>query len=173
MKPDRLEILLRGQSEVARKVFEVVPIGQAWSPTQIKAELERTGASTASLHVVRGCLRELCSSNLIGEPTREMYRRRAIRNRQPSPQESAPEMQQPSPVIEKAEQPITHRSAVDLLSGIAARIGDAAEQHFAQLKQIAADLEDCALTLDQQGEANADDLKKLELLRTLLVKPGH
>lgn len=158
MNQDRTERLLQGQTEIARKVFEVVPIGQAWTPLQIKTELERLGLSTATLHVVRGCLRELCSSNLISEPTREMYRRRAVRNRtiiksveEPTVQATpAPAAPKPAPADEAKNPGALERIAS--LSSELAGIADELNTRARRLELIANELEDVARPAGARGQ---------------------
>ena len=56
MTPSKLNSLLQGQTNLARKVFEVVPIREAWPAIQIRNALKEVERSNADLRVVRGCL---------------------------------------------------------------------------------------------------------------------
>lgn len=173
MNQDRTERLLQGQTEIARKVFEVVPIGQAWTPLQIKTELERLGLSTATLHVVRGCLRELCSSNLIGEPTREMYRRRAVRNKPAVKPVETPTV--PASSTQATPKPATTEAAksgaLDIIASLSSELSGIASELNARAKRlelIAEELEDVALTVLQEQEASKESLRRFDDLKRLM-----
>lgn len=68
MTPSKLNSLLQGQTNLARKVFEVVPIREAWPAIQIRNALKEVERSNADLRVVRGCLATLREIGLVREP---------------------------------------------------------------------------------------------------------
>ena len=85
MTPGKLQKILQGQTALARKVFEVVPIKEAWPASQIRHSLKEVERSNADLHTVRGCLATLREIGLVREPEPGCFQRHAVRTPQPTP----------------------------------------------------------------------------------------
>ncbi|WP_051878898.1 hypothetical protein [Pseudomonas sp. AAC] len=79
MTPARQQALLKAQTGVARKVYDVVPIQSPWSPLQIKGALTTSGHSSAELSVIRACLNDLKDAGLVREVDRQMFLRTEVR----------------------------------------------------------------------------------------------
>lgn len=72
---------LAGQTELARKVFSVVPANEPWDVQRIHKALMETGKSGAHLQAIHGCLGELSKASLIRETKvsgRDYYQRSAM-----------------------------------------------------------------------------------------------
>lgn len=72
---------LAGQTELARKVFSVVPTDEPWDVQRIHKTLMETGKSGAHLQAIHGCLGELTKASLIRETkvgNRDHYQRSAM-----------------------------------------------------------------------------------------------
>lgn len=168
MSPVKHEALLQGQSALARKVYEVVPIQEAWSPARIQAALKASCGSTAEVRVVHGCLRALHESRLIRQPTHGVYQRSPapLPNAAPAPQPKEPSMSQPKPTPKKP-------TPLELLSGLANDLQALAKEFDQRIQLLAAHAEDIALVIEQQRETDAAQLAKLRQLQTLLTSLGE
>ena len=90
MTPSKLNSLLQGQTNLARKVFEVVPIREAWPAIQIRNALKEVERSNADLRVLRGCLGALREAGLVREPETGMFQRADIRTPTLDPERKHP-----------------------------------------------------------------------------------
>lgn len=143
----RFTELLNTQSVQARKVFDCVPIGEAWPTRQIYSAITRNTRATMEYKVVEGCLDTLKESGLIYEPLRGLFQ-------QVKPK--AKTMQAREVVI---AEPTDARpgSTADLLTELAERA-----------HQLSLDLLAARDVLTEEKEANADGLRKLGQLQALL-----
>ena len=89
----RFEMIHRGQTSVAQKVYEAIPIAEAWSLSQINSELGRCGSSI-TYRVVEGCIKALVESGIVIEtPLRSQhFTRTPVRSKTIKPKEKEPEM---------------------------------------------------------------------------------
>ncbi|QIW89255.1 hypothetical protein 8P_054 [Pseudomonas phage 8P] len=171
MTPARAEVLLKGQSAQARKVFEVVPILEAWEPLQIKRELERSGKSNMDIRVVCGCLNDLEAAGLVGQPTRDMYRRR-VRLAGPKPASKEPVMSSNAAPVTTAARVEPSKpdagSAIEILGDLSSEITALADEFGKRMRKLAGKVEEAALTIEQERELNAENLGKLRQLQSIL-----
>lgn len=142
----RQQVLLSGQTTAARKVFEAVPIREAWPATQIHTALQRTTRSTMDFKIVQGCLNSLISSGLVTEPRRGFFER------------VKPREQVLKPMSEKTDDKNGNTSeAVQMLLELAD-----------QASQLSDNLHAAAAVIEEEHTQNAESLRKLEQLRSLL-----
>lgn len=160
MTPERLKSKLEGQSSVARKVFEVVPIQEAWPASQIYKTLNEITRSTMDSHVFRGCLNTLKNSGLIRETAPETYRRIEVR-----PKKEV-EMQEQKTMIKKnnqAEQFIKSiddcrkRDPIDALIDLSAKV-----------RTLADELDAAVIVVGESMHKHSSDLEKLSQLQSIL-----
>lgn len=153
--------LLSANSATARKVFDAVPISDAWSTNAIASELVRTGCNL-NYTVIAGCLRSLCNSGLVREAPASMFRRAPVR----PAAEPKPEVPKVNMVSTSAAPSPAPASAdpLDLLAGLA----DRARGLAAEVGLLASDIERAALTLAEARTADAARFQKLEQLANLL-----
>lgn len=173
MNESRQRQLLDGQTNTARKVFEMVPIQEAWRDSDISRSLRVAGTTGASLHVIRGCLGELESAGLVRRVSHGQYQRTPVNkhtavgqtnvpNPQPTAQpKSEPAMQEPTP---KAPMP----APLDLLGAVAADLALMASEFAARIKTLAARVEEVGLSVEAQREADAAAMAKASRLQALL-----
>lgn len=166
MTPARMEAIARDMTPIAKKVLDAVPIGEIWTTTQIYNELRRQGIS-ADMRVVRGCLDRLRGARLITEPNHEAFQRVYVRPRvrlvSPPPiQEISP---MPTPAATTTASPPL--SALDRLGVLAKKVRSLSDE----LGDLADDLEEVALSVEeerQKGNGDADKLRQLQhLLRSI------
>lgn len=163
MTPTRQQSLLRAQTALARKVYDVVPIQSPWTPLQIKGALAAGGHSSAELSVIRACLNDLKEAGLIREADRQMYLRTEVR--------TPLQKDQPMPQIVTSIKPAAKASSaspIELLGDLASQLKTLGEEFSAKVQALAARVEEAALTIEQGLEANAANLEKVRQLQTLL-----
>lgn len=163
MNQARFHAIHSGQTSVAKKVYAVTPIVEAWSSSQVSQELLRTGSSVDP-RVVSGCLSALVHSGLVIQVTKDTYRRTPVR---PKPEHALAAPPAPQPITTKPE-PMpaaksttpTTKNPIDALGAIAAKLRDQAEAFEA----LADEIDAAALALQDRVEgSNAND----ELIRTM------
>ena len=167
-KESRIEALLQGQTSIARKIYEFVPIGEDWTEFQIVAEMRRVTGSVPDLKVARGCLRDLADAGLIV--------RRNDQHRRTPTQEKTQQKEVAMPAVTHATQAAkvaAAQSPIDLLGDIAGSIVALSKSVGEQLQQLANRVEDAALQIEQGQEANAANLEKLRQLQSLLRSIGE
>lgn len=176
MTPARAEALLRGQSSTARKLFEVVPVMEAWAVDDIRAELMRSGkVGTIERHATLACLRDLVDAGLIGEPTREWFRSRVRMPKEPQKPRpvAAPAITYSEPVMQAAttaapeKKTNTLDTLADLASGLGGVVNDL-RNSIIGVQQIAKQLEDVAMAIETERQVDARQLAKLGQLQALL-----
>lgn len=151
MTPEKQRQKLAGQSGIAQKVFEAVPIQEAWPPNQIGQAIARVCGSQLDGHTILGCLGRLKDAGLVREVEPQRFRRTAVSPVSIKPKEAMPAPQKPAP------QPAAPTSAIDLLAGIAK-----------SMRALAGEIETAALAIEE-GQAKADeDVQKLRQLQALL-----
>lgn len=161
MTPSKQKAALQGCSAIACKVYEAVPIQEAWQPSQIKLALAASTRSSADLHVIRGCLKVLVEAGLVREHPRSHFRR--VEVREPlTTTATAPEQ----PMRESTSKPTTApaKSSVELLADLASQLSATGKQ----MQQLARQIEEAALVVAQEQESAATKLQGLSQLQTLL-----
>lgn len=163
---------VNGLSAIAKKVFSVVPIAEAWPPRQISAELTRATGSAADQRIVSGCLNTLINLGLVTEPKPNTFKRVAMKEAAKAKSAAEHETKQPLEITQmstikaliqggKQNQPAT---AIEKLSAISAQAHSLAEG----MKRLASDIESAAIEIDEQAKADKSDTEKLKQLQALL-----
>lgn len=160
MTPAKQEILMQGQSSIAKKIYECVPIQEAWPTFQIAQALKATAGSTADIRRVQACLSDLVESGLIREPQPRHYQRAEVKEKPKTPELK---MQTHKPLAQSAVATQSH-SPIDILGELSVEILGMAEH----LKKLARRVEDAALAIEQERENNSESLEKLNQLKTIL-----
>lgn len=78
MTPDKQKQKLTGQSGIAQKVFQFVPIGEDWTPIQIAAALHQATGSRIDAHTLRGCLMTMVDAGLARVTASGTFQRAAV-----------------------------------------------------------------------------------------------
>ncbi|MBN3839301.1 hypothetical protein [Burkholderia sp. Ac-20349] len=167
MTPAKFKIALEGQTAIARKIFEGVPIREAWSANKIVTEMSRMGSSTrVDFRTAQGCLDSLKDAGLIKEPERGAFQRVTPREREtislPAGEQSLPPVE---PVAPAAIQTTADESTpISILGGIASALREQA----AELIQIADRIDTAALGIEERVEHSERRLSKFRELSALL-----
>jgi hypothetical protein len=190
MNAVRMRSMIGNLTGTARKVFEVVPIAEAWTPQQIVGELRRSRVSF-DFSCVAGCLRTLESQGLIRREPGERYTREPMIDPAPSKKdepmkttEAAPSAPEPAalPIAAPkapADAPpdrlamaarLLRSHAGDLRKSADALRGEAAglDHQAKAIEAIATGIEDCTLDWQAEVEASSEEYGKLKQLAGLL-----
>ena len=162
MTPEKCNSLMQGQTAIAKKVFECVPSEEPWRTFQIMAELKRRTGSTADMRIVQGCLRDLADSGVIRKSGSELYQRVSV---------VAKPVQKPEEKTVAAVKEVkvsANVSPIEVLGELAGEVTALAVDVEKRLKKIASRIEEAALTIEQQREADSAGMEKLRQLQNLL-----
>lgn len=177
--------ILQGQTTIARKVYEGIPIEEPWGYQQIHAELKRRGI-TASLayNEFQGCIRALKEAGLVREIKAGAFLRIPARSEAANDTQTDIEQLLPEPPMNPVlKEPITAKekpmpaptinitpivtsakTPIDLLGPLADQIRKISEMAAAAAEQI----ENIAAELEERAHAESDELKRLRQLKQLL-----
>ncbi|HBO5513411.1 hypothetical protein AO910_13320 [Pseudomonas aeruginosa] len=161
MTPAKQESLMQGQTGIAKKVYECVPISEPWRSFQVLTALRNMTGSTPDVRIVQGCLRDLVDSGLIRRTGTDHYQRIQVEKKS-KPQE--PKMGEPAKKIETQPEPKRSASPLEMLGELATEIVGMAEH----MKRLAARIEDVALAVEQERESNAKSMESYRQLKALL-----
>lgn len=174
MKESRQRQLLEGQSSVARKVFEGVPIQEAWAENEILKAMRTAGVTIAS-HTVRACLLDMKDVGLIKEPSKGQFQRVPVQPYLRMSDETAERLKQkfnPTPAEEPAMQTTTAKAPaptpLDMLSTIATELTLMATEYGERMRAMSLRLEEVALKIEEQREVDAASMEKANKLQALL-----
>ena len=160
LSPSRQKSLVDGLTSIARKVFEAVPISEAWTISQIQAELSRTSAAGRDFRNVQGCLRYLTEVGLISQPEKDTTFRR-VPVREVSVNEVEEPMSKPTITVPAAQPKPATRSPITILSGLAT-----------QMRSLADEIDHAALEIEESISSNQAEIAHLQQLKTILRNIG-
>lgn len=162
MTPAKKEILMQGQTGIAKKVYECVPMSEPWTSVQVMAAMRNLTGSTPDNRIVSGCLVSLVDSGLIKKSGRDHFQRIPVDFKQKT-QEPVMAKQQPKPEV-VADQKAQEAAPLEMLSELAGQIAGMANS----LKVLASRVEDVALAVEQERESSAKSMEKYRQLKALL-----
>ena len=163
MNAAKQQNVLAGQTSLARKVFRVVPIQERWSAHDIFNSLVAAEATGAQFPAVRRGLGELKEAGLIREPVNGHFQRTAITIRPLREQNMSKETTSPVVVIKSPK-----ISALDTLAVLSGEVISFSEEVVQRMKKLATRIEEVALSVETEREANAEALDKFKQLQSLL-----
>lgn len=144
-----------------KKVYEAVPVSEAWTTTQIIAEISRLGYSMRDSKAIIGCLDTLKRQGLIQEPERGSFVRvevKAIETYVKFMEETKEKIMATKPVTQ------IKQTNLDRLISLSEKASGLA----AQMKSMAAELENVALEIEAEIQENSTSAQKLKQLQELL-----
>ncbi|WP_122658936.1 hypothetical protein [Burkholderia pseudomallei] len=150
---------------VAQKVFEFVPIQEAWTTKQIVAQVKATTKAQIDARTADNCLARLKDAGLVREVTRGEFRRVRLATcgvAADTGDEAEPEAR--APASEAPGMRDSSASPIDLLSGIANRLAATVES----IREIAVEIETAALVIEEQQAANGREADKFRQLQAWL-----
>lgn len=145
-----------------KKVYEAVPVLEAWTTTQIIAEISRLGYSMRDSKAIIGCLDTLKRQGLIQEPERGSFVRIEVKETVTTFDKFIEETKEKT----VATKPVTQIKQTNLDRLIS--LSEKASGLAAQMKSLAADLENVALEIEAEIQENSTSAQKLKQLQELL-----
>lgn len=170
MKESRQRQLLEGQSSVARKVFEGVPIQEAWSENEIVKAM-RASHITVAAHTVRACLLDMKDVGLIKEPRQGQYQRMPVQpylRLSDAPTETIHPTANNEPAMPTTTAKAPTITPLDQLSTIATELTLMSAEFGDRLKALAVRLEEVALAVETQREEDAAAMAQVNQIQTLM-----
>jgi hypothetical protein len=161
MTPSKQEILMQGQTGVAKKVYECVPINEPWTSFQVMTAMRNLTGSTPDNRIVSGCLVSLVDSGLVKKSGRDQFQRIPVDLKQKT---QVPVMTKAQPKLEVVADQKAPGGPLEMLSELAGEIAGMANS----LKRLADRVEDVALAVEHEREGNAEAVGKLKQLQELL-----
>ena len=145
-----------------KKVYEAVPVSEAWTSTQIIAEISRLGYSMRDSKAIIGCLDTLKRQGLIQEPERGSFIRIEVKETTTF-DKFIEETKEKTMATSK---PVTQikQSNLDRLITLSEKANGLA----AQMKAMATELENVALEIEAEIQENSTSAQKLKQLQELL-----
>lgn len=176
MNEARQQRLLQGHTTLAQKVFDYVPIQEAWTAAQINAAIRNTSSTTANHRAVRACLGDMKDQGLIREVSSGLFQRHSVKHipkilTQGNEEMSAKEvivLKRVDSQLPETDAPKQEESAIDLLAALSTEVIELADEFGGRLKKLASRIEEVALSVEAEREKNAEALGKLEALKTIL-----
>lgn len=165
--------LLDGQSSVARKVFESVPIQDPWTEGEIITAL-RAGTVSIAAHAIRACLYALIDAGVVKEVRKGYFQRVPVtakkeREAKTSEQPPASEASMKNATLSLPTPPAAPAlTPLEVLGTIAAELNEVSVEFGARMKALSERLDDVALLVEAQREADAEKMAKATQFRTLL-----
>lgn len=151
MTPEKQKQKLQGQTSLAQKVFQYVPIAEEWQPSLIGQAMTRGCGSRTDPVTIGGCLRALTDAGLVRATSRGTFQRMPVSQPTPQPQKQEKEIK-PMPTPTQS----APTSAIDLLASIAQK-----------LREVAGEIDNAALAIEEGQAKNSQEAEKLKQLKAL------
>jgi len=164
MNEARQQQLLAGNTSLAKKVFEFVPIQEPWTVAAINSAIRNVGGTTTSHYAIRGCLGDMKDQGLIRETSTGHFQRVSVTLKLKLHKE-VPVLKEVV-VSKKTDLPCV--PAIDLLAGLSVEVVNFANEFSTRLKKLAERIDEVAMDVEAEREQNAEALGKLKTLKSLL-----
>lgn len=151
----------QGLNSMALKVYEAVPLGEAWTRSQIHGELRRQGRNV-DVPTVEACLHALRGHKLIREPKGGHYMRVPVKAEKPSAKDSTEYFRRTDHMGAPAAQP--KKPENDTVLEDMAQLASDLREHAKAGEALAQRLDDLALKVN----AAMADIEKVKQLKGLL-----
>ncbi|WP_236225681.1 hypothetical protein [Pseudomonas pseudonitroreducens] len=152
---------MQGQTGIAKKVYDCVPIAEPWTSFQVMTAMRNMTGSTPDSRIVSGCLSSLVDSGLIKKTGRDSFQRIPV---EPKTKTQELKMAEPAKKIETPVEPKRSTSPLEMLGELATEIVGMAEH----MKRLASRVEDVALAVEQERESSAKSMESYRQLKALL-----
>lgn len=157
MTPDKQKQKLAGQTAIAQKVFQAVPITEAWTVAQISTALYRATGARLEKHTLQGCLRALADSDLVRSTEHGMLHQRTPVSAAQATPPKAKELTMTQTSKPATPQQTAPASAIDVL-GILSQ----------KMRALADEVDAAALALEEVQSRSTEEAAKLKQLKALL-----
>lgn len=146
-----------------KKVYEAVPLSEAWTSSQIITEIARLGYSMRDPKAIIGCLDTLKRHGLISEPSRGTFLRVEVKETSNIEPTKQPEPREKKMASNKPVTQIKHSNLDRLMI-----LSDKANALATQMKALATELENVSLEIEAEIQENLTSAQKLKQLQDLL-----
>lgn len=164
----KVQQLLQGQSGIARKVYDAVPISEKWTANQIRQAIKHFHVEQRTM---MGCLKDLRESGLITETADGLFQRaptREVKKKQQTLSQSK-EVAAMAAVAKSTESASESKvEPMEMLSELSMELVAFGVEFQGRLKAFAIKIEDAALRIEQEREQQEENLGKLKQLQSLL-----
>lgn len=157
MTATRIRILENQQTGVAKKVYDAVPINEAWPSKSIVAELTRQG-QVRDFSIIEGCLNTLKEVGLIKEMSPGHFQRVKPKAEPMSTKPLNPVIPPNSSIKGEPTEP------VDRLAAIGTKLRGLSQMFL----ELADDIDEAALAFEEKTSGNDEELAKLRQLKNVL-----
>lgn len=157
MTATRIRILENQQTGVAKKVYDAVPINEAWPSKQIVMELSRQG-QVRDFSIIEGCLNTLKEVGLIKEMSPGHFQRVKPKAEPMSTKPLNPVIPPNSSIKGEPTEP------VDRLAAIGTKLRGLSQMFL----ELADDIDEAALAFEEKTSGNDEELAKLRQLKNVL-----
>lgn len=154
MTPEKQKQKLAGQTGIAQKIFQHVPVAEEWTAAQIGQAMMRATGSRVDSKTLGGCLMTMVDSSLVRATNRGTFQRVAVS----TPAKPIIATKKESYMTKNSAEPAATTSAIDLLAGFSQKLRD-----------MAAEVEAAALTIEESQSKTAADVAKLKMLKELFT----
>ncbi|MEK7947666.1 hypothetical protein WKR98_23175 [Pigmentiphaga sp. YJ18] len=169
MTPRRRDERLSGQTNVAQKVYGIVPIRDCFTVGELAHALKTQTGAGLDIRTLRGCLRMLADAGLVREPVPGSFRRAEIKEKEKTDMpRSASIAPAAAPVAPAASAAPTALDPIDILAGFATRLRGLRKD----FDRLADDIDAAALSMGEHGQATAAELERFRQLKALLKDVG-
>lgn len=163
----------RGLTGVAQRVYDCVPISEAWQPQQIKAELTCQGRG-GEVRIIMGCLNALIDSGLVKEVPKGYFQRIPV-DPKPANTEKTEETEEAekeevmtatlqTKLQPKLQTKKDETAPIDKIAKLASRCIELS----VMLQKLASDVETVAIEVQNDFAQQGEDAQKLKQLQALL-----
>lgn len=189
LSPTRFRVLYSQLNAPVKKVYDAVPVADAWDHSQIIAELRRNGHSMRDMSAVLGCLDTLRRTGLVAEPKNGLFTRvhikevKAVATKEilaPAPEPTTEPDNQQENEVAVSTTPTTMRimpkavpkqPPIDRLGTLATQASEYAAEAKTlaeKMKTLASELETVAIEIEDDVQETAKMAGQLKQLKNLL-----
>lgn len=162
MTPSKHKQKMQGQSSIAKKVYEFVPMKTLYSTEEIVGEMRRVTRSNVDPRIMRGCLNSLKDGGLIDEPETGKFKRIEVKEKIELKEIEMPALE--VVVTQKQVKQETNKTPLELLSKISSRLGAVQMS----IRSIADEIDAAAVEIEDGIQSNEKNVEKLRQLQALL-----
>lgn len=173
MRYHKFKAIFSGLSAIAKKIYGVVPIAEAWDVTKIKMELTRTSTPTET-RLILGCLTGLVANGLVKESPKGMFQRAPVDAKQEAFIEGADDNEndelegQGEQMTTTAHSSMPAQDPIEKISKLASQCQDI----LVAVSKLQSDIETVAIEVQEAFQARDAEVQKLKQLQQLLKSLG-
>lgn len=158
----RLQSVLDGQTNIAKKVYEFVPTQEAYSFLQIYQSIGEITRSAMDKRTFQGCLNTLKEAGLIVEPKRGCFKRVPIKAKEKREFKFMKLLEKSE--VNKDQEMAEKKEPIDILALISEKLRGASKT----LNSLADDIDSVAIQVSDDANKKSEEAEKLNQLKSIL-----